>query len=281
MDPKALKALATTQLKALSQMAKDAGLTDLEQQFNLFVLSLNTTSDMPPTPTSVAASNDAAEGFWANYEEEEDDLYEDLDDDLLFEEDEEPTPPTGFRDQEHFESFVEEQEASRPIINDEGEIVAENAPDDVHGVIPDGEGGYTQVGDLEESLETVSDLLEESNTIRDEETGEALYVNEPDDVDLINIKFTRAQGELTSDDVENSIFNHPQAQPMLNMFGREYRILRTENPNEKVVAFTIDQDNTQSRKMAQLLADGKFVQFGGRIIVPGIGQVTSEPIIGN
>lgn len=284
MDPNTLKTLAVNQLTALSSMARETGNEELEQQLKLFIMSLGEEATIPPaveTPASNFTHTQDTEPTYSGYDADDDEYYDDEDEDDYFEM--ELPVPEGFRDRDHFERFVEEQpEAGKTTTDHETGEEIPVYPDTVSGVIPDGEGGYTEVGNMDEAFNTVSRFFDASHVEYDEdyEDGEELYANEPDDVDTINIKLTRSQGEeLTADDVRNRILTHPQTQPMLNIFGNDYRVLRTEDPSVKVLSFNIDKDNERSHKMAQMMTNGNLVKFGGRIVFPGIGQVVSEPII--
>lgn len=260
MSAESLKNLAVNQLKALSAMAKQEGHAELGQQFDLFSASLN-----------VDASPVFERPVVDHIEYEEDAEYD--------EEYEEDDVPDGFNSHEDYENFVRQQGATRIVEDDETGEEYEVIPDSVHGVIQDENGEYKEAGDFEADLEQAQELLEESNTIRDEETGDVLFQNEPDEVPTVEIVFSRTDGnELTAEDVEGRILSHPQSEPMLRAFGEDYTVNEGNGSQNKVVAFSIDQGNSSSRSTAQLLSDRKFMSFGGKIIVPGLGQVSARPV---
>lgn len=259
MNYEELYRLAKNQLSTLESMAKDSGQIGLSQQFRMFSLSLQ-----------VEPQHDSHDDTLDYHTDEE---YE-------YDEDGEPDFPEGFDSNEEFVNFIQEQGVTRTYEDAEFEETVEVYPDSVHGVIPDNvDDGYKEVGNFQQDLDHAAELLSESNTIRDEETGEELYHAEPENVPVVEILFTRNDGnELTEDNILNNVFSHPQSQPMLKAFGTDYTVNNSDQDNQKTVAFAIDQNNPRSVLVSQLLKDGRFADFGGRIIVPGVGQVISQPV---
>lgn len=270
MDAQMLKNLAKTQLDALAQMAHSENLFELEQQFKLFSLTLS--ADAPTIPPAVTETDLPYENH----------PYEDEDEDDV------PNHPEGFNDEDEFSDFLADQEefiTNKVTVYDEEtgeETEVTMTPQDVVGAVVAWGGGYKDVGNLDDSVTQLEQIEDLQNTIYDEETGEVLYRNEPEPVETIRVRIVREDGlSLSDNDVTNRIFTHRQAAPMLQIFGQEYNILNTENDSEKIVAFTIDQDNNQSKVMAKALSDGQYVNFGGRVVIPGLGLVTATPVFGN
>lgn len=287
MDAQMLKNLAKTQLDALAQMAHSENLFELEQQFKLFSLTLS--ADAPTIPPAVAETDLPYENHPYEdedevtvYDEEFITPYEDEDEDDV------PNHPEGFNDEDEFSDFLADQEefiTNKVTVYDEEtgeETEVTMTPQDVVGVAVAWGGGYKDVGNLDDSVTQLEQIEDLQNTIYDETTGEVLYRNEPEPVETIRVRIVREDGlSLSDNDVTNRIFTHRQAAPMLQIFGQEYNILNTENDSEKIVAFTIDQDNNQSKVMAKALSDGQYVNFGGRVVIPGLGLVTATPVFGN
>lgn len=258
MESKALKDLAINQLSALANLARDTGNVELQHQFQLFSLSLGQEATIPPAPAPHVEPrrNEDFDDYYDDEDNDEDYYDDDLEEDII---------PEGFDTLEEYNDFLDSQPANlttQTVENEETGEEDEIRAISVAGVIPDGEGGYKEVGSL---------------PVFDEEDDD--YFDE-EEVDVINVKLTRAEGELTGQDVQD-ILDNPQSRMMLDVFGRDYRVLRTADPSVKVISFNIDNDNLQSRRMSQMVTSGNLVRFGGRAVFPRIGVVTSEPIIRN
>lgn len=295
MNAKTLTKLARTQLLALAQTAENEGLTDLRDQFNLFVASLDVstgedgtqddpaetaiplTAWRPNAVTDAVETEDDEDDYDCGYDDD-DHAYDDYYGDYGEEENVEPVIPEGFDSVEQYQEFLAEQgEFSTASVPDEDgeDIDIQVPPEAVVGVVKDEETGeYKDVGNLEESIDTYL-------RVTDEETGEVHEREQGDDVPTVRVKLARGdEREMSRDDVER-IFANPQAAPMIQVFGRDYRVLSTDRDHEKIVSFTVDTTNDTSRMMANAVTSGRALGFGGRIVVNGIGYVTAQIVRGN
>lgn len=244
MKQEELKKLAMNQLSTLKEIAKSNNYTELEHQFEFMsaTLKLQSTSD----------SHDDVEVFY-DYEED----YED----------EDFVPyPEGFNSREEYLDFVEEQE--------------QEIADDVVGTVPDNNGGYKEVGSFKESLGRAYESLETQNTYYDEETGED-YQEEIPAVPEMSILISRDdEEELTVEDVKEKVFKHPQAQTMLKVFGNDFDVTNHISDHQKLATFLINQSDPYADSMAKVLQHGSTANFGGKIVVPGVGVVQASPVLG-
>lgn len=199
-----------------------------------------------------------------------------------YDEDDEPHVVNGFENREQYEKFLNEQDdfvPKIPVFDEETgeatEIKVE--PDDVAGVVQQEDGSFTEIGNFEESLDTATEMLVEKNTIRDGETGQVLVENEIQDVNTIRVRIHRADGEKFTDANVRTLLEHPQSQPMLNTFGKDYTVEHDDTDSATVfLVFNIDQNNTTASRVSKILADGQLMTFGGKIVVPTIGIVSSN-----
>lgn len=295
MDKNDMKKLASTQITALADMARQLGHHDIEGQLRFMAFSLD--NDAAPVAAGGTQNDAGAEERTESTDDFEDfddftahsEDFDDYDDyarlDGFFDEEEGADAPEaidGFNSVEEYQQFAEDNDAViRGIDEDTGEEQT-LYPDAIAGVVRDDDGNYREVGNLEESLETAHEIFRESNTIRDEETGEVLYENEPDALRSISFIIASVDGrELTATDVTNRVFNDPQTNMMLDVFGSEYRVDDMEDAHEKSVSFFLDPENTTQQKAAQMImtAGTQMLTVGGKIVVPGVGEVSCRPVM--
>ena len=290
-----IRETAINQLEALQKIGgQDIAGTNLELQLSLAVATLKNDSTGLSVPVEASEEKSAApvveeytnldaEYVYGGYDENfyEDD-YENYDDiytaEEPVEEDYTPAVPEGFDDEAAYEEFLSGQELPTYAFEDEetGEVFEEEIrPDDVVGVV----NGH-EVGNLDESLGKVDEYVMEQNAIRDEETGEVLYQNEPETVPYVSISIERADGnELTAAQLLSDVMKAPESATMFKVFGDNFKVVDGDTASQKIVQFFIDNDNATSRKAAQGLVYGNgMMQFGGQIIVPGIGLVKAATI---
>ena len=290
-----IRETAINQLEALQKIGgQDIAGTSLELQLSLAVATLKNDSTELSVPVeaseeeSVAPvaeehTNLDAEYVYGGFDEDSyEDDYENYDDiytaEEPVEEEEAPAVPEGFDNEAAYEEFLRGQELPTYTFEDEetGEVFEEEIrPDDVVGVV----NGH-EVGNLDESLGKIDEYVMEQNAIRDEETGEVLYQNEPEVVPYISITIERADGnELTAAQLLSDVMKAPESATMFKVFGDNFKVVDGNTVSQKVVQFFIDNDNATSRKAAQGLVYGNgMMQFGGQIIVPGIGLVKAATI---
>lgn len=293
-----IREMAVRQLESLKELAGDEikG-TKLELDLQMALVSLNSSPSVVSAPAQVVSQVQVNRPIVEPVEEDYFDPYEDeyayaddYDDDGLNEDNYEvnednyeapvPVVPNNFDDEEAYQAFLRNQEEALPVIVDEetGEATTVR-PDDVAGVIAT-ENGFVEVGDLDGSLDKVEQILQEQNTIRDED-GEELYQNEIDQIPAIRVAMTRTDGNvLTEHQVKNNILAHPSARTMLHAFGEDYRVTNSEDASEKIVLFIINNDNERSRKASQgLHLSNGVVQFAGHLAFPGVGRVYARALV--
>lgn len=263
-----IRELAVRQLESLQSLGgDDLKGTSLEVDLVMAISSLKQeipqlkSFDAEPANINVALEVDKVEEDFLNPENEED---------LV------PETPQGFEDEETYQAFIATQADLLPVqVDEETGEVSTVRPDDVVGNI----GGH-EVGDMEDSLAKVDEYLIEQNTIRDEETDEVLYINEPDEVPSVKISLTREdENELTVAQVLNNVLAARESTTMLDNFGDNFNVLNGETVNQKIIQFFIDNNDEKSRKVSQGLVHARnMMQFGGRVVIPGIGLVSAETI---
>lgn len=291
-----IRETAINQLEALLKIGgQDIAGTSLELQLNLAVSTLKNGESTLSVSVPVEASEKEPvfpvveeqtsfdpEYFYDEYDEgfyEDEDNYYEYDDNYNdIYEPEAPTIPEGFDDEASYQDFLRGQELPTHTFEDEetGEEVEETIrPDDVVGIV-----NGREVGNLEESLNKVDEYVVGQNTIRDEETGDVLYQNEPEEVPYVSVSIERADGnELTPVQLLSKVMKAPESSTMLKVFGDNFKIIEGDTPAEKIVQFFVDNNNETSRKAAQGLVYGNgMMQFGGQIVVPGIGLVKATTI---
>lgn len=285
-----IRELAVRQLEALQNLGgDDIRGTALEIDLQLALASLKNNVNaqevkLYDTPVSNVPADSKVQYKETRYEIPED---EDWDEDYIDEygyldgdEDEEYVlpVPAGFADEESYQAFLDTQNEATGVeyIDEEtGEVyeVPTSRPDDVVGVV-----NGVEVGNMDESLAKVTEYVTERNVIRDEETDEVLYHNDVEEVPFIKVALTRRDNsELTVVQVLNNVLSSRESVTMLKTFGENFNIVDGENANQKVLRFFIDNDNETSRRAAQgLMLGGGMMQFGGNIVVPGVGTVSAE-----
>lgn len=186
--------------------------------------------------------------------------------------------PEGFENEAEYDNFVQENADFLPTEENEYGEVNVMRPDSVFGVKEDAQGNIVEIGNLEENAEKLIGIIEEENTIRDEETGEVLYHNRVEAPNEITIKVSR-QGnqELTERQVLANIIGSPVSRAMLDVFGEDYRVEAGDSTSEKLIVFTLDQNDEITRNMGHALTNGGgMVAFGGRHPIPGLGLITAQ-----
>lgn len=287
-----LRELAVRQLESLRDIAgADLQGTSLELDLQMALVSLkNDTSTVSVSAQTVNTAQvrrpvveNVEEDSFDPYEYDEYDEYDEYGyadeyDDEGYEE-VAPVVPNNFADEEDYQAFLRTQNEVLPTIEDEETGETETLrPDDVAGVIPT-ENGFVEVGDLDGSLDKTEEILREQNTIRDE-YGDELYQNEIEEVPEIKVAITRTDGNvLTEHQITNIILSHPSSRTMLQTFGRDYRVVDSDDVSEKVVLFRIDNTDDRARKASQgIQFSNGVVQFAGHLTFPGIGRVYARAL---
>lgn len=277
-----LRKLVTGQLQTVLDLyGKEIQGSDLELQIRLAMASIGGATADAPKEDTATPQRTLRDDMRQALQDDDGDDWEDAE-----EEEAEPAPvPRGFQDEDAYKEFLRQQAAVLPteVVMDEetGEERLDVArPDDAVGVIAREDGTFENVGSMEESLEKAKDALQEMNTHVDEYTGEEFQEEVPE-VHEIRVKFYAPRvNQLTEEQVVANILGSPVSRPMVEHLGNNYRVENGERENEKIIAFTIDQEDNASRDIAKLLTHGHgLATFGGRQVIPGLGAVTASLVL--
>lgn len=277
-----LRELAVRQLESIREIAgADLQGTSLELELQMAIAGLkNSATSTTSISTHAIDTPKAYESDEDSFDPYEDEYSYDEDYDDYEEEDLTPVVPNNFPDEEAYQAFLREQNDVLPTVEDAETGETETLrPDDVAGVIAT-ENGFVEVGDLEGSLDKTEEILREQNTIRDE-YGEELYQNEIEEVPEIRVAITRTDEDLlTEHQVRNIILAHPSSRTMIQAFGKDYRVVDSDDRSEKIVLFRINNNNDLSRKASQgIQFSNGVVQFAGHLAFPGIGRVYARALV--
>lgn len=288
MDEKQIQKMAILQLESLLKLAGESIVgTSTEMSIKL-ALEVLKTDDTPQNDNKSNTADKTKEkiGSWGNddYDDDNDEdvegYYDEMNDPDYDDDNVAPVVPEGFGTEENYQTFIESQADLLPEENDELGNVIIPRPDDVVGSIEDENGNIVDFGTMDESLDKVTEHIEEQNTIRDEE-GNVLYHNEIDPIPYIRVSFTRNDGEeLTREDLEKKVFTNRASKPMLDNFGSDYVVLSGDSPSEKIVSFYINNNDEKQKKVSQAIMNSQgMMQFAGHTVIPRIGLVTAKAIV--
>lgn len=267
------------QLELSLELAEDVSFkTDLR-------LALGSLKDESNSVAPVVRLDEAPAPVTDNYDDEDYDDEDEYWDDEDGDEDYEPVVPNGFDSAEEYERFLETQAehlTTQEVDEETGEVYEHtNHAYDVAGFVEKEDGEVVEVGNLDESLDSLHAQVLEDRTIVDEETNEVIVNMGMDDVEGLRVRITRNDNNALSEDVvRNTILAHPQSAMMLRVFGRDFTIVDADEANSKDVIFTLGEDDERARKAGQLIVNRPdMVAFAGTIVVPGVGSVSAKTVL--
>lgn len=277
-----LRQKAVIQLELLLDLAEDIDLkTDLK--LALHTLKDSTESTLV-TEKGAQKMEDTVNGIKDLFvDDTEDHDYDDYYDDEEDEEEYVPILPNGFNTQEEYQEFLESQREHLTVERTDlltGETHEDTQePIDVAGVVMK-DGQAVDVGNFDESLEAAHEALREGTALVDEETDETIVDLGVDEIEGIRVRLTRGDNqELSANDVAR-ILDHPQARPMIQVFGEDFRLVETEDDHVKDLVFTLDEDNEKGQKASQVLINRPdMMSFAGTIIIPAVGAVSARVVL--
>jgi hypothetical protein len=204
--------------------------------------------------------------------------------------------PAGFNNQEEYTDFLREQlrvlgnnqNNANPYDEFEAEFGGQfdgnenddaliedlqtNQLIDVVGIVDDGQGGYKEIGSVEESTAKLDEMLAGvTRTVYDEDgNAHEEPVQLPATDHLFHVKYRRIDGqELTLADVD-FILAHKYSEALKNFENIQmFAVEDGATPSEKTVVFLV---LAEGKIKLQHLALG-LVQYRGQRVFPGIGQV--------
>jgi hypothetical protein len=178
--------------------------------------------------------------------------------------------PDGFTE-DTFNDFLTEQV---PVVFPEKGLDNVTATvGDVVGVIPDGKGNYVEVGNADESIQKVRDIIAKNEFYEDEydDEYEDEYEDENQEVEnTISIVYSRLDdNELTIDNV-HTIINHPISDALKRLGSIQLmEINHLDEDYEKEAVFAVLEEGPLPLKALAL----GITSYRGVSIFPGLGQV--------